>query len=195
MKPNIGQGDAGKTHLPGGKNEADKVWKDSAQVEAYGMLDELNSFVGLLGAQKTMPQNVQSVLEEIQDYLFRAEFHISAQGTPYENSEVPVLREEAVRNLEESLEELEKKLPTLTHFILPGGTIEAALADVARTVSRRAERRIITWLRDVKNPTSSQKVVLAYVNRLSDYFMALSRHLNQQAGKEPLAWKGREKTE
>ena len=192
MKPNIGQGDKGKTHLPGGERGRDKVWKDSAQVEAYGDLDELNSHIGFLRAYD-LPEEVDAVLEMIQDHIFRAEFHVSAAGTKYEGSSVPSFGMGEVRELEAKLEAIEAKLPELTHFILPGGTKEAALADIARTVSRRVERRIVTWRNDVKNPQPVHEAVQAYINRLSDYFMALSRYLNSEAGVEPPAWKGREK--
>lgn len=192
MKPNIGQGDHGKTALPGGESEEDKVWKDSPQVEAYGDLDELNSHVGLLRAS-TLTEEIDSVLGMIQDHLFRAEFHISTQGTKYEGSRVPSFNTGHVDELENALEVLEKKLPKLTHFILPGGTQEAALADMARTISRRAERRIVTWQKDMKKLSAEQEAVRAYVNRLSDYFMALARYLNQEAGVSQPEWIGREK--
>lgn len=192
MKPNIGQGDHGKTHLPGGESEEDKVWKDSAQVEAYGALDELNSLVGLLRTHD-LPQEIYPSLLMIQDHVFRAESHISTQGTKYENSEVPAFDMSHVDELKNALEVIEKKLPELKNFILPGGTPASALADMARTVSRRAERRIVTWQKDVKNPSTAQEAARAYVNRLSDYFMALGRYLNQEAGVSPPAWKGREK--
>ena len=192
MKPNIGQGDKGKTHLPGGEKEEEKVWKDSVQVETCGDLDELNSHVGALRAYDLTPE-IDSVLEMIQDHIFRAEFHVSAAGTKYAGSAVPAFGMDHVLELEEQLEILEQKLPELKHFILPGGTPEAAAADIARTVSRRVERAIVTWRKDVKKSFPEHEAVQAYVNRLSDYFMALSRYLNQEAGVLPPAWKGREK--
>ena len=194
MKPNIGQGDKGTTHLPGGETAEEKVWKDSAQVEAYGTLDGLNSEIGYLRAHD-LPEEVDSVLLLIQDHIFRAEFHVSAAGTKYEGSNVPTFGMDQVRELEDELETLEAKLPELTHFILPGGTREAALADKARTLSREAERRIVTWGKYIENPLPEHEAVQTYVNRLSDYFMALARYLNQEAGVEPPAWKGREKKE
>jgi len=194
MKPNIGQGDKGKTHLPGGKEENDKVWKDSPQVEAYGELDELNSLVGFLHAQEKILPDDANTLREIQDYIFRAELHVSAQGTKLEDSTVPVFGKGAVDALEKKIEKLEKNLSEIKHFILPGGTQEAALADMVRTKSRSVERRVVAWIKTVEKPTPTQEAVLAYVNRLSDYFFALSRILNQRAGKTPPPWKGREKT-
>ena len=192
MKPNIGQGDHGKTHLLGGKNESDKVPKDSGQVEAYGVLDELNSLVGYIRAHALSPE-IDEALGRVQRDLFCAEAHISAAGTKYENNPaLPDFGEEHVLFLESKIQEWEEKLPQLKNFILPGGTKEASLCDMARTLSRRAERRIVSWRKGTETNEASGNVQ-KYVNRLSDFFFALERLLNMRAGKEPTLWSGREK--
>lgn len=192
MKPNIGQGDRGKTHLLGGKNENDKVFKDSPEVEAYGVLDELNSLVGYIRAH-ALSSEIDETLAVVQSDLFRAEAHISAAGTKYEdNPALPEFGEGHILFLESKIQVWEEKLPQLHNFILPGGTIEASLCDMARTLSRRAERRIVSWRKGAKtNGTCGN--VQKYVNRLSDFFFVLARLLNTRAGKEPKLWIGRER--
>lgn len=199
MKPNIGQGDTGKTHLLGGKSEEDKVSKDHPQVESYGTLDELNSLTGYLRTY-VLPAGIDEMLADVQDHIFRAEAHISASGTRYENhASLPHLGEDCVKFLEKKIGEWEKELPEQTSFSLPGGTREAAVADMCRTLARRAERRIVSWRKNIKadetggHPSATFDVAQAYVNRLSDFFFALERLLNKRAGKEQTRWKGSEK--
>ena len=183
MKPNIGQGDKGKTRLLGGGSECNK---DDPQVEAYGTIDELNSVVGIVRAH-IAAQEIDEILARVQEDLFCIEAHTSAGRGYEEYPKLPAFGEERVKFLEECILEWEKEVPPLQNFILPGGTPSAAFCDLARTVSRRAERRMSTWLRTTKE-TPARKAGYAYINRLSDFFFALERKLNHDAGEKENPW-------
>lgn len=186
MKPNIGQGDKGKTRLLGGGQECNK---DDPQVEAYGTIDELNSVVGVIRAQE-VPKEIDDVLAQVQDDLFCIEAHVSAGPGYEEYPKLPAFGDERVKFLEERIVEWEKGVPPLQNFILPGGMPAAAFCDLARTVSRRAERRMATWLGTAAE-TPTRNAGLAYLNRLSDFFFALERFLNHQAGTNECMWKAK----
>lgn len=185
MKPNIGQGDKGKTSLLGGKT---KVWKDSPQVEAYGALDELVSLIGFIRA-KNKEERINDALIKIQDHLFRIESHVSASPKWKNNPALPYIGEEHIKFLEELIGEYEKDLPELKNFILPGGNEIAALLHIARTESRRVERRLVTLSRYKK----IHSFAIPYVNRLSDVFFAMTRWTNNDSGIKELDWIGRGK--
>jgi len=198
MKPNIGQGDTGKTAVFGG---GAKVPKDSAQVEAYGSLDELNSWIGYLRSTTSFPE-LSPFLQQIQEDLFVAGAVVAAaRDVPG----YPALATEEVDFIEQAIQRYEAAVPALRNFILPGGDPEAALFDLARTACRRAERRIVTFLRGrersrsrVPSPESrgedpllrKQRAVLAYVNRLSDLLFALERWVNHRKGVPEFEWIG-----
>ncbi|MBI2463036.1 MAG: cob(I)yrinic acid a,c-diamide adenosyltransferase [Candidatus Spechtbacteria bacterium] len=188
MKPNIGQGDTGKTSLLGGK---EKCNKDIPQVEAYGTIDELNSLVGFIRSHE-LSKKIDRALARVQDDLFRAESHVST-APGFENfPHLSVFDKKRVAYLEEQIQKWEKSFAAPEHFVLPGGTREAALCDMARTLSRRAERRLVTWMRDVPE-TPARHEIYRYINRLSDFFFTLELYLNHEAGKSQPTWVGREK--
>jgi cob(I)alamin adenosyltransferase len=174
MKPNIGQGDKGETHLLSGE----KISKDECQIQAYGDIDELNSFLGLVRSFNKIKE-VDEVLEKVQEDLFVLCSHMtpSVRG-------LPEFSAEKVKFLEESILKFEKNLPKLRRFILPSGDNVGALLHVARTVCRRAERSFFAFskLRSL-NPN-----LLAYLNRLSDLLFILARYVNKEAGKEEKEW-------
>ncbi|RHW40037.1 cob(I)yrinic acid a,c-diamide adenosyltransferase [Lysinibacillus yapensis] len=168
MKLYTKTGDQGKTSLMGGR-----VRKDDLRVEAYGTIDELNSFVGkaITELDSTVFQDMLQDLETIQHELFDC-------GGDLAN----VMKERRYKLQESSIEALEKRIdvlseeaPPLKRFILPGGTPAAATLHIARTVTRRAERRVVTLTNEVEDvPVIVQK----YLNRLSDYFFAAARVVN-----------------
>ncbi len=184
MKPNIGQGDDGKTRLLGAK---EKCNKDDPQVEAYGTLDELNSIVGIIRAQE-IPQEVAEALMRVQEDLFCAEAHAAASREFDLHSKLPQFDETRIQFLENHIRKWENRLPPLSHFILPGGIEAAAFCDLARTMARRAERRLAAWQRNAAQ-TPARHFVYQYVNRLSDFFFTLERYLNFQANKTEKLWK------
>lgn len=172
-------GDAGTTSLVGGK----RVGKACARLESYGTIDELNAQVGLLLTYVTEPIDRECLIT-VQNNLFV----IGAQlATEPESPHQPscLITAEDVALLEQSIDQASEGLPKWRGFTLPGGCRAAALAHVCRTVCRRAERRILS-LHDTE-PVSS--VLLAYVNRLSDYFYVLALRINFLQGTEEILWK------
>ena len=174
-------GDKGETSLLGGK----RVPKYHLRIEAYGTIDELNSFVGLLRDQEISP-HYKGLLFEIQDRLFTAESLIAAdQGS--EGYKLPELSEDDITLLEREIDQMNDALPPLGNFILPGGHPSVSLAHVCRAVCRRAERLIIHLA--VDNPVD--ELIIRYFNRLSDYFFVLARKLALDNGVPDQVWKAR----
>ena len=164
-------GDKGKTALIGGMTT-----KDDIRVEAYGSIDETNSFVGLataaLNKNKEPFKDIIADLEKIQHELFDCGTelsNVSKKERPHE------LSEDMITYLEERMDVLIDEAPELERFILPGGTEAAAGLHVARTVARRAERQIVTLY---QREEDLNPIPLKYMNRLSDYFFAAARVVN-----------------
>jgi cob(I)alamin adenosyltransferase len=171
-------GDAGETSLLGGT----RVSKSHAQVEAYGTIDELNSFIGLIRDQD-IAEHYQTILLQIQQNLFICEAWVAAdEEHPHQN--LPLLPENQIQCLENEIDEMNKALPELTHFILPGGNNAISFCQVARTVCRRAERTVIR----LSAQTPYHERVVKYLNRLSDYLFVLSRKVAMDAGIKETAW-------
>ncbi len=170
-------GDDGTTGLGDGT----RVPKDSARVEAYGTVDELNSVLGLLLCES--PGNeVHTELTRIQHTLFDLGGELCIPGRC-------VLTETQVTELENLLDRLNADLAPLKEFILPGGTRAAALCHLARTVCRRAERRVYTLSRsEAVSPTS-----LKYLNRLSDLLFVMARAMNRASGTPDVLWQPAQK--
>ena len=166
-------GDNGTTGL--GDNT--RVSKASLRVHAMGDVDELNSNIGVLLCE-AMPDNVRTLLVEVQHQLFNLGGELSIPG--YE-----LLKPEAVALLDTALEEHNKALPRLAEFILPAGSRAASLAHVCRTVARRAERAVVE-LGTVEELKDSPR---QYLNRLSDLLFVLSRVLNRMNGGDDVYWK------
>jgi cob(I)alamin adenosyltransferase len=174
-------GDKGETSLLGGK----RVPKYHLRIEAYGTIDELNSFVGLLRDQ-AIASHYKEILFETQDRLFTAESLIAAdQGS--EGFNLPALTESDISLLEREIDQMNEALPPLTNFILPGGHPAVSLAHVCRTICRRAERIIIHLA--VDHPVD--ELIVRYFNRLSDYFFVLARKLALDQGIPDQVWKAR----
>lgn len=165
-------GDDGSTGLGDGT----RVPKDSARVEAYGTVDELNSVLGLLLCE-ALSEDVRGALTRIQHSLFDLGGELCIPGRS-------VLTETQVTELEQVLDRLNDKLAPLKEFILPGGTRAAAVCHIARTVCRRAERRVYTLSQREVVPVASLK----YLNRLSDLLFVLARALNHAAGAPDILW-------
>ena len=176
MKIYTRTGDHGQTSLFGGT----RVPKNDARIEAYGTVDELNSFLGLARASE-LPADVDRVLHQVQIDLFEIGAHLASPGT----SRFPGVEESRIAELEQSIDAMEKELAPLTTFILPGGAQSAAQLHVARTVCRRAERCVVA-LHDDSTATQS---TVAYLNRLSDYLFVAARFANLRAGQTDIPWK------
>ncbi len=179
-------GDSGETGLFGGS----RVRKDVDRVEAYGSLDELNAQLGMVVAgmsgDRAMP-DILVLLTRIQSELFDVGAELATppdRATSKLAERVPVTDALRVAAIETAIDAFDATLEPLRTFILPGGTQTAAALHVARTVARRAERRIVTLARaEPVNP-----LILQYLNRLSDLFFVLARAANRSAGIADTPW-------
>lgn len=182
MKVYTRTGDEGQTGLLGGT----RVAKHHPRIEAYGTLDELNAFIGLLRDTVT-DGTVRGELLRIQTELFSVGSHLAADP---ENNKFPLppIDLSLTADLEAAMDRMDASLPALKNFILPGGHVANAHAHVCRTVTRRAERRID----ELKATLSLPDGVLPLLNRLSDYFFVLARWLSAQNDADEIAWKPRE---
>ena len=172
-------GDNLTTSLLGGE----RVPKNSLRLETYGTIDELSSFIGfLISDNDVIDQNRRNLLK-VQNILF----NIGAiLANPKATAETPVigLSQENINEIEGWIDLIDNELPPLSNFILPGGTASAAKANMARTVCRRAERR----LSEFNESTPVNPVISAYINRLSDYLFVIGRHLNKINDYEEITW-------
>lgn len=171
-------GDHGTTSLVGGS----RVAKDDIRLEAYGTVDELNSWLGLLVASETIAEKRRQQLTSIQNRLFDIG---AALATEPDSAWQPALPgADGIAAIEAVIDEIDAALPPLRQFVLPGGHPDAARANIARTVARRAERRITTLARTV----AIDPFIPQFVNRLSDLLFALGREINQQTGHAEIFW-------
>ena len=165
-------GDDGTTGLGDGT----RVAKDSLRIDAMGDVDELNSVIGLL-LTESPPDILVDLLTQVQHDLFNLGGEICIP-------DYVILQQANIDNLEEAIDTLNDDLAPLKEFILPGGTKAAAFCHLARTVCRRAERKLITLARDEKVTDISLK----YLNRLSDLLFVLCRIINKEAGVSDVLW-------
>ena len=173
-------GDKGETALIGGT----RVPKYNERIEAYGTLDELNSFVGYLRDQLT-DFHLREVLLSIQENLFTAESELATDPGKEISRSLPRLSEEDVIGLENEIDRMNLHLPDLSSFVLPGGHPLVSLSHVCRTICRRGERIIIK----LASEAAVDEVLIKYVNRLSDYFFILARELAYLNNIPDLPWK------
>lgn len=173
-------GDKGETSLIGGT----RVPKYHERIEAYGTLDELNSFVGYLRDQLTNV-HLREVLLRIQENLFTAESELATDPEKELTRLLPHLSEEDVLELEHEIDAMNLHLPDLSSFILPGGHPQVSLCHVCRTVCRRSERIIIKLASEM----AVDEILIKYINRLSDYLFVLARELASTNNIPDLPWK------
>jgi cob(I)alamin adenosyltransferase len=188
MKIYTGGGDRGKTSLFSGE----RVNKSDLRVEAYGDVDELNSVLGALVA--FLPSGEAALAEELQriqsDLLHVGAWLAVTPGSPA-SSELLSITQGHAKGLEETIDRLEEELPALKDFLLPGGHVSAAWAQVVRAVCRRAERHVVRLLADTDEDETSLQLrgVVTYLNRLSDYLFVLARYCNKIQGQPDRLWK------
>jgi cob(I)alamin adenosyltransferase len=172
------KGDDGTTAL----GSTTRVAKDSLRVEAYGTVDELNSVIGVALAQG-LSSRLTELLTTIQNELFHLGSDLCFTEEDKEKYDIPQIEERHVTSLESFTDELMTAVGPLENFILPGGSPGAAQLQVARTVCRRAERRVVSLMHE----EAVGPYVLSYLNRLSDLLFAMARYENKQTGiAEPL---------
>lgn len=178
------KGDKGRTSLGSGV----RVWKDSKRVESYGTIDELNALLGVIGselssANKKYAKYLREIIITVQNDIFCIGSYLS---NPANSTLISHLSDNTL-GFEKKIDEMTAKLPPLENFILPGGGKIGANLQLARAVSRRAERKLITLIRKEKvNPD-----VVQYINRLSDLFFTMSRFANYSEKKKEIIWKKR----
>lgn len=179
MKIYTKTGDKGETSLIGGT----RVPKNSVRLEAYGSVDELNSYIGLIRSFSIAAEQ-QEELACIQNILFSVGGHLATDTSAAEVKVRLGVCEEDVEYLEKAMDRMEEVLPELRCFILPGGDRASAVTHIARTVCRRVERRIL----DVAAQCEVDELIIRYINRLSDYLFVLARKIAFDAGTEELKW-------
>ncbi|GHA71807.1 cob(I)yrinic acid a,c-diamide adenosyltransferase [Pontibacter akesuensis] len=181
MKIYTKTGDKGTTSLIGGT----RVAKSHLRIEAYGTVDELNSYIGLVRDQE-VNRNRLDVLKEVQDRLFTIG-SLLATDPGKSKMKTPDLHEEDIALLEHEIDSMSEEVPPLRAFILPGGHPSVSFCHVARCVCRRAERLAIS----LQEISEVEELVIKYLNRLSDYLFALCRKMTQELGAEEVTWKPR----
>jgi len=175
-------GDKGETALFGGR----RVPKSHLRVDAYGTVDELNSFIGLL-CDSLENQEIKNLLQQVQHRLFTIGAHLASD--PAKSLAPPDMESGDIQALEQAMDDMDEHLPDLKNFILPGGHPAASLCHICRTVCRRAERLVVAL--HLSDPVDER--VLQYLNRLSDYFFVLARYLVHDAGAAEIVWNPRKK--
>lgn len=181
MKIYTKRGDKGETSLIGGE----RVLKYNDRVEAYGTIDELNSYIGLI-FDLCEDKSTKNQLQAIQEHLFVAESRVAA-STKDALDKLPKLKESNITDLENEIDLMQEDLPELKNFILPSGHFLASHTHIARTICRRAERITIKALEE----SNSESLVLTYLNRLSDYLFTLARHFALTLGKGDILWQNK----
>jgi cob(I)alamin adenosyltransferase len=187
MKIYTGTGDSGKTSLFSGE----RITKNNNRIEAYGAVDELNALIGAVIALLPICLDAElagTQLSRIQSDLFRLGACLATTADSPSKALLEPVDDNDSQRLEEQMDQMQSKLPELTAFILPGGHPSAAWSHVARTVCRRAERRIVTLLEEDVSARADAGGLLTYVNRLSDYLFVLARYCNYMAGIDEQVW-------
>lgn len=176
-------GDGGKTSLIGGT----KVPKSDSRIEAYGTIDELNSYVGLLSDQ-FRHQSTNKALKEIQDRLFTIGSSLASDPDKEPLLKIPDLKEEDVTWLEQQIDLMTGSLQPLKAFILPGGHVTISTAHIVRCICRRAERKCVNLL---EHDSFVDPIIIKYLNRLSDYLFTLARFISHELNVTEVVWKPR----
>ncbi len=176
-------GDKGETGLFGGE----RVSKSSQRIEAYGTIDELNSFIGL-AITELKSEEVKELLNTIQNQLFTVGSDLATPlSEKIKKYDIPRVPKEFFENAEKQIDKFEAELAPLKNFILPGGSKSAAMLNICRTICRRAERRVVAL-------NASEKVgenIIIFLNRLSDLFFVLARYENMISGIPDTIWKSK----
>lgn len=177
MKIYTKTGDKGMTSLIGGT----RVAKNSVRLEAYGTVDELNSYLGMLRSYAIDGQ-IKSELIAIQSKLFDIGGNLATDPA---NQQVKLeVKDADIEMLEKAIDRMDAEVPPMKYFVLPGGDQVVAFCHIARTVCRRAERRIL----DLAGEAAVDELLISYINRLSDYLFMLSRKTAFEMGVEEIKW-------
>lgn len=177
MKSNLytRTGDGGTTSLVDGS----RAPKDHPRVDAYGNVDELSSSLGLVASAKECPDEIRGEIHHIQNLLFNIGSYLASPAAP------ELGLEGEIEVMEGWIDSLDERTPKIRSFVLPGGSEESSRCHVARTVCRRAERKVIALSRE----SNVDSTVISFLNRLSDYLFIAARYLNFIGGVEEIVWK------
>ncbi len=175
-------GDAGETSLVGGE----RVRKSCARLDAYGTLDEFSATLGVVLSSPDCPEELRQQLLTVQNELFNLGAYLATAPAPGTHPECG-MPQETLEELEGWIDRLDEETPKVRAFVLPGGCLLAAHTHVARTVCRRAERRILALSEEAGCYVDPR--LIAYFNRLSDYLFIAARWLNFKAGRDEIIWR------
>lgn len=176
-----GTGDKGTTSLVTGERRP----KNDVRIEAYGTVDELNSWLGLLAASPALSPEWVEKLRGLQNVMFDLGSYLACQPDDEGNSLLPSgTGPERIAALERMIDALDSLTPPVNRFVLPGPTADSARAHIARTVCRRAERRML----DLAETEHVDRSALIFVNRLSDFLFILARYFNTISGSDEIFW-------
>ncbi len=182
MKIYTKTGDKGTTGLLGGK----RIEKHSIRVESYGTIDELNAYIGLI-LTKQLDKEVKDTLTRLNNLLFIAGSDVATPLNQEQKVKIDRINNDDIVWLEQKIDEYTSQLPEINHFILSGGCETAALIHIARTVCRRAERR----LTELASQEDIGEFIVKFFNRLSDFLFTAARFVNHKAGVEEVKLSGR----
>ncbi|WP_200976081.1 cob(I)yrinic acid a,c-diamide adenosyltransferase [Echinicola sp. 20G] len=174
-------GDKGETSLLGGI----RVSKANLRIEAYGTVDELNAYIGLL-RDHAKEQSRVNFLKDIQDRLFTIGAELATSPSA-KNVKKPDILESDIYGLEKEIDLMDEALSPLKNFILPGGHPQVSYSHIARTVCRRAERRVI----ELNDQEPVEELIIKYLNRLSDYLFVLGRMISKELEVGEITWESR----
>lgn len=174
-------GDTGTTSLVDGS----RVKKNCIRIEAYGTIDELSSALGLIAAEKECPAEVKGQLLEVQNELFNIGCYLATDVPVGEHPVCASLEGGMMEQLEGWIDALDQQTPKIRAFVLPGGSRIAASTHLARTICRRAERRVL----DLADTSWVDPLVIKYINRLSDYLFIAARFINFMLGEAEITWR------
>jgi cob(I)alamin adenosyltransferase len=174
-------GDKGTTGLVGGQ----VISKANLRVDAYGDVDELNSYIGLLGDFE-INTHLKPLLKEIQDRLFTIG-SILASDPAFIKKKIPDVLESDIKLLENEIDKMDSDLQPMRFFILPGGHQHVSFGHIARTVCRRAERKVVK----LSETEIVNNIIIIYLNRLSDFLFVLCRNMAKNLEVAEVAWKPR----
>lgn len=172
-------GDGITTSIIGGE----RIPKYSLRLEAYGTIDELSSFIGNLVADDAVIDEQRVDLLKVQNMLFNIGCYLATPPS-IRRPEVSGLSQENITEMEDWIDAMDSQLPPLHNFLIPGGCRASAKANMARTVCRRAERRVVQLAAEEE----VNLLIMAYLNRLSDYLFVIGRYLNKFANFEEITW-------
>ena len=179
MKVYTKTGDRGKTSLIGGT----RVAKNDVRLEAYGTIDELNSYIGLLRSY-ILEKEIIDIIIDVQNQLFNIGSYLAVDTSVSDMRSDIRFEEVIIESLEKEMDKMELSLPSLTGFILPGGHKATSFCHIARAVCRRAERRVI----DISDVYEIDNWIVRYLNRLSDFLFVLSRYLSNYYNIDEIQW-------